>query len=52
VLRENVEWTNLDGLSGRWKFINGVSTYERNAHSEVKRTIYIEHGEATGKCLK
>jgi len=52
VLRENQEWTNLNGVSGRWKYINGMSTYERNSRAGIKRSAPMERGRAMAACLK
>ncbi|GAP87970.2 hypothetical protein SAMD00023353_3200090 [Rosellinia necatrix] len=52
VLREKEEWTNVNGLNGRWKYINGISTYERNSQRGVKRATSIGPERAMGVCLE
>jgi hypothetical protein len=54
VILSKKEWTSLGGISGRRRrqHSSGVSIYERNANSRVKRLTPIGLRKAIGKCLK
>ncbi|KAI1138403.1 hypothetical protein F5Y05DRAFT_38354 [Hypoxylon sp. FL0543] len=52
LLNESNEWSEISGLSGRWKYTNGVLAYERNEKSGIRRASPITAARAMGACLQ
>lgn len=52
LLNESNEWTDISGLSGRWKYINNELAYERNEGSGMKKASPITAARAMGSCPK
>ncbi|KAI1213335.1 uncharacterized protein F4807DRAFT_261079 [Annulohypoxylon truncatum] len=52
ILKERQEWISIHGLTGRWKYADGVLIYERSPKHGKKSAVPIAPEKALGTCLK
>ncbi|KAI1134658.1 hypothetical protein F5Y05DRAFT_204050 [Hypoxylon sp. FL0543] len=52
ALGESEDWITIQGIEGRWMYVDGVSTYERSARHGRKRASPITPERAIRTCLR